>query len=397
LKKKLRFNSPRLLLDVSAMSDSCEAKGNNCLLDSFKTLFQAKCVKSLMSDRPVITVRSDEEPIVAFKRLVDNRILSAPVLDVRSHKYCGFLDVRDMVSFVVTISDFEEAKKQEEDEHKKLQSQMLSDTTPRHDFFVRSMAKHQRVDQATMYQDPKEGFSCKYLAARNKFVPVKSTDSLFKVAELLANPKVHRVPVLNEENQLVDIISQSTMLKYIQKHVQDLEPGMSVTLEQLGMARKPVATVKSTDTALEVFRVLSMTGRSGLAIVDEDGALVANISASDMKLFIANPSFSLLQTPIIEYLNIIRRQKLKETVPVVIVKQHHTLAKVIRKLVATGMHRVFVVDDEHKPIGVVSLTDIMQHVVHFAASASPSPSPSPLPSNSPVLRPHASPSPAPSI
>lgn len=37
--------------------------------------------------------------------MVENEILSAPVEDVTVHKYTGFLEMRDLVSFVVFVFD----------------------------------------------------------------------------------------------------------------------------------------------------------------------------------------------------------------------------------------------------------------------------------------------------
>jgi hypothetical protein len=39
------------------------------------------------------------------KTLVDHNILSAPVFDEKTQKYTGFLDIRDLVSFVVFVDD----------------------------------------------------------------------------------------------------------------------------------------------------------------------------------------------------------------------------------------------------------------------------------------------------
>ncbi len=41
----------------------------------------------------------------------------------------------------------------------------------------------------------------------------------------------------------------------------------------------------------------------------------------------------------------------------------HTLEQVLQQLVEHHIHRVYVVDDDRKPIGIVSLTDVLKLVV----------------------------------
>ena len=49
---------------------------------------------------------------------------------------------------------------------------------------------------------------------------------------------------------------------------------------------------------------------SGLAVVDSDGKLVGNTSASDLKLFLKDPSIGLINMPIMQFLNAIRRESI---------------------------------------------------------------------------------------
>jgi CBS domain-containing protein len=134
-------------------------------------------------------------------------------------------------------------------------------------------------------------------------------------------------------------------------------------LGELGLATKPVVKVLDTDSTLDAFRTMNTRHISGLAIVNSSGVIVGNTSASDLKLFIAKPSFRLLRMAVFQYLNIIRRSVIKEGAPVVSVHASDTLGKAIAKLSATAMHRIFVVDEHNKPIGVVSLSDILHQAV----------------------------------
>ncbi len=48
---------------------------------------------------------------------------------------------------------------------------------------------------------------------------------------------------------------------------------------------------------------------------------------------------------------------------VVTVTPNVPLYDVVHKLAKTGLHRLYVVDPEHKPIGVISLKDVLRYVL----------------------------------
>lgn len=47
---------------------------------------------------------------------------------------------------------------------------------------------------------------------------------------------------------------------------------------------KEVVTAKASDSAASVLRLVDSKGLSGVAIVDADGKLVSNLSASDLRV-----------------------------------------------------------------------------------------------------------------
>jgi len=95
---------------------------------------------------------------------------------------------------------------------------------------------------------------------------------------------------------------------------------------------------------------------------------VGNISASDVKHLRVQPIGELihdLYQPIKHFMNI--RSSMKERVMManlpksdpIFVTKTNTLEEVLRQIVSNGVHRVFVVDDNKKPMDVISLRDIL--------------------------------------
>jgi len=287
----------------------------------------------------VIVVSSAESPYDGFKKLISHNILSAPVWDLKEKKYTGFLDMRDLVSFVVFIDD-----DQKSDVPSNLQE----------------LVHH----GSKLFKQPLEGVTTTYLSRRNPFKAVNVSDNLLKVVEVLSQG-VHRVPVVNEKGEVMNIISQTSIIGFLQKHHKDLAAYEHSTLATLKLGSRPVVSVTKSTKAIEAFRLMDKKRISGVALVDEEGKFIGNTSASDLKLFIKTPSLENLQQPIMNWLNVIRQESIETRTPTISCSPHDNLSTVIGKLSVTKVHRIFVADDKagYRPVAVVSITDILRHII----------------------------------
>jgi len=94
-------------------------------------------------------------------------------------------------------------------------------------------------------------------------------------------------------------------------------------------------------------------------VIDEQGVLRGNLSASDLKyLNVHNPQEFLanLNMTVGEY--VAKR-------PPVVVTPDDTLENVLEKIKEHKVHRVYVVDGQNRPIQVLSLGDIMTQLDFF--------------------------------
>jgi len=168
----------------------------------------------------VIEIDSTKNLYEAFQLLLEKNILSAPVYDQATSKYTGFLDVRDLNSFVVFVHD----------EQKVHNNTQLAD-----------LITHGESQFKTATTD---GVSVKYLSRRNRFHPVAGTDTLFKVCEYLSAPDIHRVPVL-ENGKVSTLITQTTIIKFLYKHIPvPIDNSQDPTLGQLNIGSSPVLSVQ---------------------------------------------------------------------------------------------------------------------------------------------------------
>jgi len=297
----------------------------------------------------VVVIDSHMGLQMAFSLLISNQILSAPVKD--GGRFIGFLDIRDLVSFVLFAA--KEHSKHAEDVSLDL---LMSDEN----FFK----PNHKVEQAKMFANPLQAITVSYLCRRHKFTAVSGQEKLINVLRLLATRELHRIPVEDNEGNLVAIISQSNIIDFLVKKLeQNNNDSLSMKLQQSILDAKighsPVFSAVATAPASLAFELMDNKQVFGLAVVNNEGALVGNISASDIKLFFQSPDFRILSLPLTDFLSSIRRRDVRTRVPAACEPGTASLASVVGKLAATKMHRLFVCDAERHPTLVISLTDVL--------------------------------------
>jgi len=297
-------------------------------------------VTSLKSrEAGVIIIKSSCSPYEGFKTLVENNILSAPVYDEKTQKYTGFLDIRDLVSFVVFVDD-----DQKSDVPQNL-----------HELIMHG---------CKLFKVELEGVTVTYLSRRNPFHPVSSNDTLLKVFEVLSKG-IHRVPVVDAQGNVVNIISQSSIIQFLQQHRHTIKKLTSHNLQELNIGTRPVVAVREDTPAIETFRLMDKKKISGVAVVDHLGKFIGNTSASDLKLFMKTLSLDILNKPIVEVLKKIRQESIDIKSPTISVSPKDSVETAIGKLSSTKIHKLFVADDHegYKPEAVVSITDILRYLL----------------------------------
>jgi len=184
---------------------------------------------------------------------------------------------------------------------------------------------------------------------------------------------VHRVLVkLHDKGPdgraLYKVVTQTDIIAHLSRHAGEhkasgCDPDVTKDLEELQLYKEgsTVLTVPSTCTALEAFRRLEVRDHTCMPIVDEKGAVITQISASDLR-GLEEYDLPKLTTNVLEYLRFRRGGRL--THPVTCAK-HTTLEDAMLKIAAAKVHQVWIVDSAEKPIGVVSLTDIVSLYVTY--------------------------------
>lgn len=302
----------------------------------------------------VVELESTQSPIEAASILWKNNIVGAPVWDNKSKNYIGFFEMRDFLSSVIALSE------SVEDEAGRRSKNIMGVSMDRPN-------EHMVKEELLQDKDGKKWFvdadfrdkKVSYLAARNPFAHCKPDATLYDLCECLNERHCHRVPIVGDDEKCHNIVSQSVLVKFISENCPRDKLQENIKEAKIPY-RKKVVSVIDTTNASDAFKLLDNKRLSGIAVVDENGKLVGNTSARDVKLAAIDEGNTAMDMDILSYLAKVRQAVLqkKERYPCCHVHEDATVEHIIAVLAKTGYHRVFVVDDNIRPIGVISVTDI---------------------------------------
>jgi len=255
----------------------------------------------------------------ALQLLTKHNVLSLPVGDSSKKQYRGMVDVEDIVSLFL--------------------STLNSEYSP------------EKADWK-FNQVPIE--SAINFSHSDVFLPMDGETSVWHLIEVFTRG-IHRIPVLNHHGNVINIVSQSSVVKFLSKRREVLGPPGEKTLSQLRAVQEPVTIEKNIKT-LEAFSLLhDRKVVDALAIVDENGRFCGSISNSSLR-GLGYELFSRLQLPVSEFVEEQRRMPLDNYC----CKGDMKLAPAIHYMAKNGLHRLWILDDDRKPTGVVTLLDIMK-------------------------------------
>ena len=118
---------------------------------------------------------------------------------------------------------------------------------------------------------------------RNPFIAIDKSASIAKLISQMNNSKVHRVATVDSAGNLQDLVTQSAVVEFIAEHSNEV-PFAKKTVEEMKLGYRKVITVPQTQTCFSGFSAIVENGVSGVGVVDANGKLISNLSASDIKV-----------------------------------------------------------------------------------------------------------------
>jgi len=355
-------------------------------------MFPARKVGSFpFPENPIVEVLATESVDSAFKKLVDHKILSAPCWDEENQKYLGFFDITDALALIYSVDLLVRA----------IPDALLERTTALR-MAASGTACKDCADLVVGSLFQGEGGQCN--DRDHSWNPITDDAPMSQVIFLLAT-STRRVPVIDPETKRVTkILSQSLITQVIHEALKAKE-AQGDTLPDLfnktlrnsgGFGVRPVLSVDAeANITSDAFHMIIENGVSAVTVLSE-GKILSSITTKDIRLFGSteeaalqrlaaeqtkrdvnagrdleaeqNPKehLALMDLTCGDFVSMVEQTAASSRstrAPAVVVNMDMTIRKIIARMAVTKKHRVFVVDENRVPIGVISVSDIAKLLV----------------------------------
>jgi len=296
-----------------------------------ETTVQDLCrIKSKRKGFSALVVVTDVTTVQQTLRILSEaNVLSAPVVNDRTKEFLGFVDMLDIAGWVLAY-------------WKEKSSSYESGHFPTREFF------HTPICSVLNF------------SSVNPEVVIDKDKSIAQLIDLVCNTLTHRVAVLDKETScIVNVLSQSDIVAFSHANLDALGSKAQLAINNLNPKHPIFVRI---DTAfIDALELLYANRISGLALVDEDYHLCGNLSASDLR-GLAPFSFDFFNRSVLNFLAKGSKESNQRVGPVYC-KTDSNFLEVIETAVREKVHRVYLTDSLGHPQGVISLVDIIAHLI----------------------------------
>jgi CBS-domain-containing membrane protein len=292
---------------------------------------------ALCFGRPIVTVDDTDTVLVALKQMMDHKLLGLPVFDTKRKRYCSFIDIQDILGYALKVMN--------EAELKECQREGTNE-------FISLMERHKVFSEATCGQVANT-------SQRDIFIQVLDIANLETAISVICDlGDLHRVIVVNQKDELVGILSQLQLVSFLSQHVQRFG-FQGKTIADLRFGYTPLVTVRSHEKVREALIRLQNHKLSAIPVLDENGNLFEHFSSSDFKVIGYDGSLmARICMTVSEFLKLLREKNPKKTA-LYFVSPTLQIDEIPKKFHENRIHQMYIVDDEKKPLGVISLIDFI--------------------------------------
>ncbi|KAJ2451785.1 cell separation during budding [Coemansia sp. RSA 2336] len=296
--------------------------------------------RDLVENQKVVQVDSEASVEEACDALIEHGIQSVPLYDSTSHSYVGMFDVHDLSAYILA--------RRGSVGRTRSGSQGPEAGSP---------LARQALEHAEGARRPSDAVSrISDLSHLNPFYSVVPETTVAQVAQVFAKG-AHRVAVMESERGIRGILSQARVVRFFFEHSDDAASAaerllLDASLESLRLVTRDVVTVSPDTPVLRALSLLESHRITSLPLVDAGGCLVGNLSLSDVKYLArerhmaASSCRELVQAA--RYWQGMRDGQ--DRAAIFSARPQATLRYVLAKLIATGAHRIWIVEP---PAGAV--------------------------------------------
>ncbi|XP_058821714.1 uncharacterized protein LOC131683614 isoform X1 [Topomyia yanbarensis] len=263
----------------------------------------------------------------AFYALVYNGVRAAPLWDSKRQEFVGMLTITDFIKILKMYYKSPNSSMDELEEHKL------------------------ETWRSVLQEEVK------------KLVSIGPDASLYDAIKTLIHNRIHRLPVIDPlTGNVLYILTHKRILRFLFLYINELpKPSyMQKTLREIRIGSYDKIEVATEDTSI-ILALFKFVDRrvSALPIVDAEGRLKDIYAKFDVINLAAEKTYNDLDVS----LKTANEHRNAWFEGVQNCKLDETLYTVMERIVRAEVHRLVVVDDEEKVIGIISLSDILLYLV----------------------------------
>jgi len=290
-------------------------------------------LRDVVPARPLIYAEYKSRVQDVLDLLRNHRILSVPVTDEGCKRFVGMIDVFELVQFTArSFFDSEDYATQDD-----------------------NPLNFEEIFRQLEFEEKTAGDLVKESVRAQSLKIFKPEATLGEAARVLSSSD-QRI-LVGDQPDTAYLISQTDVVRFLHKNKtlvpkELLETGL-YKLPNVNVM-KDVKSITESSAAMQGFFEMARQGIMAVAVVDEQNKLVGSLSASDLR-GLSEQTLSALTRPALEF---IRATSGRDPMPPVRCLPTDTLEYAMDLVLKAKVHRVWVTDEGHHPVGVLAMTDI---------------------------------------
>eukprot|EP00003_Mantamonas_plastica_P020218 TRINITY_DN3268_c0_g1_i1.p1 TRINITY_DN3268_c0_g1~~TRINITY_DN3268_c0_g1_i1.p1 ORF type:complete len:313 (-),score=111.13 TRINITY_DN3268_c0_g1_i1:26-934(-) len=285
-------------------------------------------IKDLVGEsREIVTVKTSDNIDHLLRTLSESHVSACPVVN-KEGEVQGVVDMMDVVHYIAKVLPNEE----------ELSADQLG-----------SLEIAGRAIALELVEDIMNA------SGADPYIPVYLESTANEVVSFFA-AGTQRCPVLDHEDKLVNIVAQSDVVKVLAKEGKGhIKLSGDKTIKELNLHKtsKLIHCHEGT-TVMKAISRIDRKGVHGLAIIDQDKKLTGTFSSADLESILKD-DLPNLTMGVVEFLE----KYSPDSLNVSVLQEDSTLADALELFATSNVHRLWVLDEDYKPEGVVSMSDIM--------------------------------------
>jgi len=287
-----------------------------------------------------VTIQADSLLPDAFKILVDENILSAPVV-TQNNKFYGYLDMMMLVTFVVDL--------------------LSPNLDPTSENLARFFDKEEKFNKT----------SVRHVVDRldtNKRETIPKEYSLLHAFEVIVRRDLNLVAIINNDfEEVSSVITRSMLIGWVYNNLNTTLKAISNVPISLIPASSYVSSIGDDERVIKAFGIIARQKLSGVPVVNKFGDVVDFVSTRDLRgMSASSDSFIRLWHNVITFKDEIRSSFPDKIPPFA---DHYVLSSdelntAVKIFDETHVHRLAVVKShtDRRPLHILSQTDLLRFI-----------------------------------